>query len=167
MYRFLFPSDVFSELHRLQQVFESNPSIRGFGHSTFPVMNIGNTPQSVELFAFIPGLDPAALDIKVERGVLTITGERKPSVPTQDEKTSVHINERFSGYFRRVINLPEDADPDAVNASYEDGVLRISVNRLKSAQPRRISINQQGSNGQQANTQQTPNIEQGGNHEAK
>jgi len=52
----------------------------------------------------------------------------------------VHINERFEGAFRRVMTLPEDADPDAVNARMSDGVLHITVQRRASAQPRRIAI---------------------------
>jgi HSP20 family protein len=52
----------------------------------------------------------------------------------------VHVGERFGGRFRRVVSLPEDADPDAVRADYRDGVLHISIRRRDSALPRRIQI---------------------------
>ena len=52
----------------------------------------------------------------------------------------MHINERFEGSFRRVLTLPDDADPDAVDAKYRDGVLHISIQRRASAQPRRITV---------------------------
>ena len=52
----------------------------------------------------------------------------------------MHINERFAGSFRRVLSLPDDADPDGVTADYRDGVLHVSVKRRASAQPRRITV---------------------------
>jgi HSP20 family protein len=95
----------------------------------------------VEVFAFAPGLDPAALEVVLDRGVLTIAGERLPKLPADDdEKSAVHINERFGGRFRRVVSLPDDVDPNGVSADYRDGVLHISVKRRESAQPRRITV---------------------------
>jgi HSP20 family protein len=50
------------------------------------------------------------------------------------------MDERFSGRFRRVVNLPEDIDPNAVSADYRDGVLHVSIARRAAAQPRRIEV---------------------------
>ncbi len=141
LYRTLFPRDLFAELDRLQremqQSFDLSPSIRGITRG-FPAMNVGGTSHSVEIYAFLPGVDPAALDVQIEKGVLTVTGERKAeAVP---EKASVHIDERFAGPFRRVVSLPDDVDPNAVEAKYRDGVLHISIARKAAAQPRRITI---------------------------
>lgn len=140
-YRSLFPRDLFAELDRLQremqQAFDLSPSIRGLARG-FPALNVGGTPRSVEIYAFVPGLDPAGIDVQLEKGILTIAGERKaPEVP---EQATVHINERFSGRFRRVISLPDDIDPDAIEAKYRDGVLHISIARKEEAQPRRIAV---------------------------
>jgi HSP20 family protein len=144
MYRSLFPRDVFAELDRLQremqQAFEVSPSIRGFGRGGFPALNVGGAPQSVEIYAFAPGLDPATVDVHLERGVLSLSGERKSALAAATEKTIAHINERFAGRFHRVVSLPDDIDPNTVTARYRDGVLHISVKRRESAQPRRISI---------------------------
>jgi HSP20 family protein len=144
MYRSLFSRDVFAEMDRLQQemrqAFNLSPSIRGIARGGFPAMNIGHTPQSIEIYAFAPGIDPAAIEVNIERGVLTITGERKSDLPGSEEKTAVHIDERFAGRFRRVVTLPDDADSSAVDAKYRDGVLHISIKRREAAQPRRISI---------------------------
>ncbi len=144
MYRTLFPGDLFADLDRLQRQLLrfSGPasSIRGFGRSGFPALNVGTTPQSVEIFAFAPGLDPATIDLSIERGVLTLTGERPEALPKEGEKTAVHINERFSGRFRRVVSLSDDVDSNSASASYKDGVLRISIARRAAATPRRIDI---------------------------
>ena len=144
MYRSLFPRDVFAELDRLQremqQAFDASPTIRGFGRGGFPALNIGGTPESLEIFVFAPGLDPATLDVNLDRGILTIAGERKSSLPQVDSKATLHINERFAGTFRRVLSLSDDADPDGVTANYRDGVLHLSVKRRQSTQPRRITV---------------------------
>lgn len=144
MYRTLFPRDLLSELDRLQQElrqsFDISPSIRGLPRGGFPAMNIGNTPTSVEIYAFAPGVDPASIDVQIEKSVLTIAGERKPDLPAGEEKATVHIDERFAGRFKRVVTLPEDADANAVKAQYRDGVLHISIPRREAAQPRRITI---------------------------
>lgn len=145
MFRSMFPRDVFAEFDRLQremqEAFEAVPSIRGAGRGGFPALNIGSTPQSLELYAFAPGLDPASIEVNLERGVLTISGERASDLPRADEKMSLHINERFAGRFRRVVSLPEDdVNPSGVTAEYRDGVLHISVKRREQAKPRRIAI---------------------------
>ncbi|MDB5892827.1 MAG: heat shock protein Hsp20 [Rhodoferax sp.] len=144
MYRSLFPRDMFAEMDRLQremqQALDPSPAIRGFARNGFPALNVGGTPQAHEIFAFAPGVEPSTLEVHLERGVLTIAGERKSDLPHPDQKASVHINERFSGRFRRVVTLPDDADPAAVDAKLRDGVLQITVQRRASSQPRRIEI---------------------------
>ena len=144
MYGAFFPRDLFAELDRLQrdvrQAYDLSPNIRGLARGGFPAINAGGTPQSVEIFAFAPGLDPATLDVDLERGVLTIAGERASALPPEDRKTKVHVSERFQGRFRRVVSLPEDIDPDTVSAAYRDGVLHVSIKRRESAQPRRINV---------------------------
>lgn len=144
MYRSLFPRDMFAEVDRLQremqQAFDLSPTIRGLGRGGYPALNVGGTPQAIEVYAFAPGVDPASLEVHLERGLLSISGERKTPLPPADTKAAVHINERFSGNFHRAISLPDDADPDAVEATARDGVIRITVRRKAAAQPRRISI---------------------------
>lgn len=145
MYQSLFSRDVFAELDRLQremrESFDLSPSIRGLGRGGFPALNVGSTPQSVEIFAFAPGLDPKSVEVNLDRGVLTIAGERQTELPREDdEKTVAHIEERFSGRFRRVLSLSDDVDPNSVSAAYTDGVLHITAKRRESAQPRRISV---------------------------
>jgi len=138
-------TDLFNELNRMQglldQVFggAASSSIRSTA-SGFPVLNVGTTATSVEVMALAPGLDPASLDITIDRGVLAIAGERKPDLPQPGERTSVYANERYAGRFRRVVSLPEDADPARVEANYRDGVLRISIAKRESSLPRRIEV---------------------------
>jgi HSP20 family protein len=143
MYRSLFSPNVFAELGRLQrdlqQALEVSPSIRGVTRG-YPAMNVGTTPQSVEVYCFAPGIDPATIEVNLEKGVLSITGERHTDLPPTDKRTTLHIDERFVGKFRRVVALPDDVDPDAVQASYRDGVLQVSIPRKQAAQPKRIVV---------------------------
>ncbi|GGY20002.1 Hsp20/alpha crystallin family protein [Paludibacterium paludis] len=140
--RSLFPRDMFSVLERLQremqQNFDFTPSIRGITRGGFPALNIGSTLRSVEIHAFVPGVDPDAIDVHLEKGVLTIAGERREPVAAAGSTT--HIDERFTGAFRRVVSLPDDIDAGAVTASYKDGVLHISIARREGVRQRRIVI---------------------------
>jgi len=144
MYRTLFSRDLFSELERLQREMQQSlgfsPSTRGLPRGGFPAMNIGHTPKSVEIYAFAPGVDPATIDVQIEKSVLTIAGERKVDLPAKEDKATIHIDERFAGRFRRVVTLPDDVDANAVHARYQDGVLHISIPRREAAQARRIKI---------------------------
>ena len=139
----LFPRDLFSELERLQrqiqQAVELSPSIRGFNRGGFPALNVASTPQSAEIYGFAPGLDPSKIEVQLERGVLSISGERESDLP-DDERSSVHMHERFAGRFHRVISLSDDLDPNEVRATYREGILHISIKRHESALPRRINI---------------------------
>jgi HSP20 family protein len=139
-------ADIFSELSRLQDVLDQvfrpaeRSSIRGLSGASFPVINVGATPDAIEVMALAPGLDPSALQLTVDRGLLIIAGERKGAVPEPGDATSVYAQERFSGNFRRVVSLPDDADPGKVEADYRDGILRITVAKRESSKPRRIEV---------------------------
>lgn len=142
-----FPDDFFGDFGRwrrdLDEVFNFAglpSSIRSVAPGTFPAINIGNTPKTVEIYAFAPGIDASKVNVTIDRGVLSLSGERAPAMPDGDGKTSVHSRERFSGRFQRAISLPEDIDADKVSASYRDGVLCISVPRREAVQPKRIAI---------------------------
>ena len=142
-----FPGDLFAEFDRLQRELQQMSgamgmpsSIRAVARGAFPAVNIGSTSKSVEIYAFAPGIEPAKLEVSVDRGLLTLAGERKSDVPEKIDRVSIYAQERFSGAFKRVISLPEDADPARVEARYQEGVLWISVQRRESTQPRRIEV---------------------------
>lgn len=139
-----FDGGLFEEFRRLEQDMDellgrwSWPgAVRWGARGSFPPMNIGATPEKVDVYLFAPGLDPKALDISIQQNLLTVSGERK--LPAQGE-VSWYRQERFDGAFRRVIGLPEDVDPDKASAQYREGILQISVERQKSAQPRQIQV---------------------------
>ncbi|HKU45304.1 MAG TPA: Hsp20/alpha crystallin family protein [Burkholderiales bacterium] len=140
----LFPRDLFAELERLQrqvqQSFEFSPSIRGYASGRFPALNVAATPDSAEIYAFAPGLDPQSIHVQLERGVLSISGMRTGQLPAADSAASVHQRERFTGRFHRVVTLADDLDPNRVSATYRDGVLHVSIARQQAAKPRRIDI---------------------------
>lgn len=144
-----FPGGVLGEFERLRRelddVFGGSgmpSSIRSAAPGAFPAINVGLTPTSVEVYAFAPGVDPAKVDVVIDRGVLTISGERASAIPARggDAKVSVYNNERASGSFKRAISLPDDVDASRVSATYRDGVLNVSIARREEAQPKRITV---------------------------
>jgi len=141
------PGGLFAEFDRMQRDLQHlfgapglPTSIRAVAQGAFPPINIGGTESAFEVYAFAPGLDPKKIDVNVDRGLLTISGERATALPGEAGKRSVYASERFSGSFKRTVSLPEDADPTRIQAKYRDGVLRITVARHESAQPRRINV---------------------------
>lgn len=146
-----FPGAFFGDFERLRreldEVFDTGglpASIRSVAPGAFPAINVGNTAQSLEVYAFAPGIDASKVEVTVDRGVLTIAGERPSDLPeaeaTAGARISVFSRERSSGAFRRAISLPDDADPSQVTASYRDGVLHVSIARRQAAQPTRITV---------------------------
>ena len=142
-----FPGGLLSEFERLQQELQQEfanlgrpGSIRALASGAFPALNVGSTPSAIEIYAFAPGLDAAKLDVQIDHGLLSISGERESALPPDNGSLSTYANERFAGRFKRTISLPSDADPDKVQAQYRNGVLHITVARQESAQPKRISI---------------------------
>jgi len=145
-----FPGDLFADFDELHRQFERvlaqraspNSSIRAVARGTFPSVNVGSTAEAVEIYAFAPGVDPKSLDVSVDKGLLTISGERKTALDeaATSEKRSVYARERPSGAFRRVVALPEDADPSRVEAHYRNGILTIRVEKREASRPRRIAV---------------------------
>jgi HSP20 family protein len=139
----LFNTRLFDDLDRLQRqmssLFSGLPSsIRTSRFSTFPQINLGSTDDSVEIVAFAPGIDPAQLELTVDKGLLTISGERAGVEPAPEARA--YAQERFVGSFRRAVELPLDADPDKVKARYVNGCLTISIGKRETSKPRTIAI---------------------------
>jgi HSP20 family protein len=140
---FYFGGDLFSEFDRVQRqmstLFGNVPSsIRASRTDAFPRLNVASTDDAIQIVAFAPGVDPASLDVTVDKGTLTISGERK--AVTQQDGARSYAKERFSGAFRRVIELPRNADADKVDARYENGLLSITVGKREASKPRAIAI---------------------------
>ena len=112
-------------------------AIRSVARGTYPPINVGATPEQVDVYLFAAGLDPEKLDISIQQNLLTVSGERP--APSR-EGVTYYRKERFSGAFRRVITLPDDVDPERVDARYRDGVLQIHVQRREAATPRQIKV---------------------------
>ena len=140
-----FDTSLFDEFRRLESEMDqlfgrgSLPAgIRAMRRGTFPPINVGATPERVDVYLFAAGLDPKSLDISIQQNLLAVSGERKVPV---DEAADYYRQERFDGEFRRVITLPDDVDSDRVEAKYRDGVLQITVQRREAVRPRQITVN--------------------------
>lgn len=140
----LFGSGLYDQFRQLQQEMDdlfgrwpASTGIRSAVRGAYPPVNVGSTPDAVDVYVFAAGLDAKSVDLTIEKNLLTVSGKRE--VPVNDG-AQYYRRERFSGEFRRVITLPDEVDPDRANASYRDGILRITVPRLESARPRQIQI---------------------------
>jgi len=142
---FFLRSDLFGDFERLQRQMESlfggfPSSIRSSRFGVFPPINIGATDDSIEIVAFAPGVKRDKLEVSIDKGLLTISGERDAMQSGADPEVRAYAQERFAGTFRRVVELPQTADPDKVQARYANGCLSISVGKRESSKPRAITV---------------------------
>ena len=104
-----------------------------------PRVDIKEEPKRFVIAADIPGVDPKDIEIHMDKGVLTLKGERNAETKTEDGKfTRV---ERVHGSFYRRFALPDTADADQISATGKHGVLEIVIPKKAEAAPRRIAIN--------------------------
>lgn len=104
-----------------------------------PRVDVKEEAQRFLIQCDIPGVDPNDIEISMDKGVLTIKGERKSESVTQGEKyTRV---ERAHGSFHRRFGLPDSADAERISASGKHGVLEIAIPKKPEQTPRRIQIN--------------------------
>jgi HSP20 family protein len=140
-----FETQLFDEFRRLESELDQlvgrggawPTGIRAVRRGTFPPINVGSTADRVDVYVFASGIDPKALDISIQQNLLVISGQRAVRVA---QEGNYYRRDRYDGEFRRVITLPEDVDPERVDAKYRDGVLQITVRRRESAQPRQIAV---------------------------
>ena len=144
MFGTLFSTNVFEDVRRLEneldQLLSRSPystGIRAVPRGTFPPVNVGATAEQVDVYLFAAGADPKSIDVSIQQNLLTVTGSRRVSV---NPDADYYRRERYDGDFHRVIALPDDADPDQVDARYRDGVLHITVRRRQAVKPRQIQI---------------------------
>ncbi|MFL5330527.1 MAG: Hsp20/alpha crystallin family protein [Gemmataceae bacterium] len=132
--------DLFREMNRLQDEFGRafyergvNPLLNGG-----PAINVLEEGDNVFAEMDLPGIDPSKLDVSVTEGnQLTVQGER-----TAEEIAGAvwHRQECFSGTFTRVVTLPTLVDADKVEATYDAGVLKLTMPKADAAKPRKIAI---------------------------
>ncbi len=108
------------------------------GARLFPLLNVSQNEGVYTVTAEIPGLKTEDLDIKIEGDTLNLKGERKPYDAGQD--VSYHRRERAVGAFQRSLTLPTKIDAESVKATYKEGVLMITLQAEKAAEPKQISI---------------------------
>lgn len=105
-----------------------------------PTVDIHETPEHYMVNAELPGVRKEDVNLSLEGGVLTLTGERKSETETKDLKA--HRIERSYGRFERSFALPETVDPDRVLADFKDGVLAIKLAKrpMPPSKTKRIAI---------------------------
>ena len=106
-----------------------------------PAVDIHEYTDRFELYVDVPGVDPGKVELTLERGILTLSGQRTaPEFGKSDEKPQYTRSERGLGHFYRRFVLPDTVDSEKVNANGKDGVLTIAIAKQVKAMPRRIRI---------------------------
>ena len=103
-----------------------------------PRVDIKEEPNRFVLYADIPGVDPKDIEVQMDKGMLTIKGERRSEALVETESFS--RIERRHGSFHRRFALPDSADPDGISAAGNNGVLQITIPKRPETTPRRIQV---------------------------
>jgi HSP20 family protein len=107
----------------------------------FMPMDLFKAGDHYVLNADLPGVDPGSIDVSVDNGTLTLQARR--SLPS-DEHVQWLASERFAGSYMRQLSLSDGIDADNISATYNDGVLSVTLPIAEKAKPRRISITGSG-----------------------
>jgi HSP20 family protein len=131
-----------SEMNRLFNTFFDTPTTgNGAGNGLrrwIPAMDLVETDEHFVLKADLPGLTEADVNVEVEDNVLILSGERKAE--HEDKREGYVRVERAFGSFRRSLTLPEGIDPEAVQASFDNGVLEVRIPKPEERKPRKVAI---------------------------
>jgi HSP20 family protein len=103
-----------------------------------PAMDLVESGDQFVLRADLPGMSEEDIQIELEDGTLTVSGERKAE--HTESKDGYHRVERAFGSFSRSLTLPEGIDAEAVSASFDKGVLEVQIPKPEERKPRKISI---------------------------
>ena len=133
-----------SDMNRFFNSFSDTPThSRGAALRRYvPAMDLVDTGESFVLKADLPGLSESDVSIEVRDNVLTVSGERKSE--HEDRKAGYYRVERSYGSFRRSLTLPEGVDPTAVTATFDKGVLEVTIPKPEQQAPRKVQITVSG-----------------------
>jgi HSP20 family protein len=146
----LMRSEPFTEVNRIAQQLFGGPATGTWSRPTaMPVDAYRNGDEFVIVFD-LPGVDKDAIDIDIERNVLTVRAERRPL--ELGEHAQATLTERPLGVFSRQMFLGDALDTDNVDATYHNGVLALRIPIAEKAKPRKIAIGGQAESGQKVIT---------------
>ncbi|MEJ1202452.1 Hsp20/alpha crystallin family protein [Streptomyces sp. BB1-1-1] len=133
----LMRTDPFREFDRItQQLFGSTPGT--WSRPSAMPMDAYREGDAYVIAFDLPGVDPDAIDIDVERNMLTVKAERRPV--TKSDDIQMELSERPLGVFSRQVVLADSLDTEHISAGYDAGVLTLRVPIAERAKPRKISI---------------------------
>ena len=113
----------------------------------FMPMDLYKLDDHYVLSADLPGVDPGSIDVDVDRGTLTITAHR--TVPDTDGVQWIS-SERFAGTYRRHLSIGDGVDAENISASYDNGVLSVTIPLAERVKPRKIAISAGDAAGQRS-----------------
>jgi len=112
---------------------EMSPATSGWG----PAIDVIENEDAILVRADLPGVDPKAVTISIEDGVLTLSGEKET---VEEERKDAYRLERRHGSFSRSVALPDTVDADQTEASSENGVLTVRIPKREETKPRKIDV---------------------------
>jgi HSP20 family protein len=130
--------DLFRDLRSAEDEFDRIAG-RAFSRDTWvPALDVRESQDRFDVTVDLPGLEPGDVNVTFEDGMLSISGKREFSV--EDRGETWHRIERSFGTFARSMRLPQTADTERIEATFDKGVLTISVPKTEQAKPKPIEV---------------------------
>jgi HSP20 family protein len=130
--------DPFRDVKGMEEEFDRLVG-RAFSRNAWvPPLDVSETDDRFELSLDLPGIDSEAVSVSFEDGMLTISGKRE--FADENKGQTWHRIERGFGTFARSVRLPRTADPERIDATFDKGVLTVSVPKAEAAKPRTIEV---------------------------
>ncbi len=114
------------------------PFARTFTESWLPSVDISETKDNFVVQAELPGLEAKDVNVSISGDILTIKGEKKAEEEEKDEH--YHRIERYSGSFQRVFQLPSGVKADKIEATFDKGVLKVTLPKVEEAKKKEIEV---------------------------
>ncbi len=133
------PDRAFAALNEEMDRLVNGVAGNGWSYGLAPAADVIETEGAYKVLLDLPGIDPAALQLRVEKDTLTVQVDRKQPQAAAGE--TVHRSERAFGTFFRSFTLPRGVDATRVEAGYEHGVLAVTLPKREEAKARTIQVN--------------------------
>ena len=134
----LMRTDPFRELDRLAQTLVSGSTPGTWSRPSAMPMDAYRAGDEFVVMFDLPGVTPDAIEVDVERNVLTVKAERRPTV--HEGEVEMQVSERPLGVFSRQLFLGDTLDTEKIHAEYEAGVLSLRIPVAEQAKPRKIEV---------------------------
>ncbi|MHB1225761.1 MAG: Hsp20/alpha crystallin family protein [Gemmatimonadaceae bacterium] len=141
LYRTSGSQPIFAIRREIDRLFDDTFGGTAVGRNAWvPAVDVREERDAYRFDLELPGVDPSAVEVTTDQGVLTVRGEKQQRMEREGEEGRMHVTERTYGSFTRAFQLPQGVNEEDISAEFDHGLLTIRVPKRSRPEPRRIRI---------------------------